>query len=146
MDWLMRMLGLTKEEPKPAPEPEPEPEPKVDPYTAEYDDWEHHHGDWHQAVVCHCGYQMPVLNGMSLSLAQAGRVCPKCGHTDKWKSKIVRYEWEYSFKKFRAIFKYRSTFYTGEYDHLFVESESTRNKRLVEWTEDHCKVNEDSSQ
>jgi len=147
MDWLKKLFMCEPAKPvEQAAEPQPEPEPKVDPYTAEYDDWEHHHGDWHQAVVCHCGYQMPVLNGMSLSLAQAGRVCPKCGHTDKWKSKIVRYEWEYSFKKFRAIFKYRSTFYTGEYDHLFVESESTRNKRLVEWTEDHCKVNEDSSQ
>ena len=152
MDWLMKTLGLTKDEPQPEPERTPEPEPEIDPYTAEYDDWEQHHGDWHQTVVCHCGYQMPVLNGMSL--APAGRVCPKCGHTDKWKSKIVRYEWEDSFKKFMAIFKYRSTFYTGEYDqfytgeydHLFVKSESIRNKRLVEWTEDHCKVNEDSSQ
>ena len=145
MDWLKKLFGCDPAKPvEQAIEPEPEPEPKVDPYTAEYDDWEKKHDEWRQIKMCHCGYQMPVLYGVSL--APVGNVCPKCGHTDKWQTKVVRYEWEYSFKKFKAITEYRRSFYTCDYDSVFVNAQSTRGKKLVEWTEDHCKVNEDSSQ
>lgn len=149
MDWLKKLFWREPANPvkqaiEPDPEPEPKPKPKVDPYTVEYDDWEQYHDDWHPIQRCHCGYQMPILNGVSL--VPVGRVCPKCGHTDKWQTKVVRYEWEYSHKKFKAITEYRRSFYTCDYDHVFVDAESTRNKKLVEWTEDHCKINEDSSQ
>ena len=145
MDWLKKLFGCEPAKPvEQAIEPEPEPKPKVDPYTADYDDWVSEHGGWHQIKVCHCGHKLVTDN--TISVMPPGNVCPMCGHTDKWQTKVVRYEWEYSCKKFKAITEYRRSFYTCDYDYVFVNAQASRNKRLVEWTEDYCKVSEDSSQ
>ena len=145
MDWLKKLFRCEPAKPvEQAIGPEPEPEPKIDPYAAEYDDWEQHHDDWHPIQRCHCGYQMPILNGVSL--VPVGRVCPKCGHADKWQTKVVRYEWEYSVQMFNAILNYRGAHYVGVYEWQDLKERASRNKRLVEWTEDHCKINVDSSQ
>lgn len=145
MDWLKKLFWRESVNPvEQVTEPKPEPEPEADPYTAEYDDWEQYHDDWHPIQRCHCGCQMPILNGVSL--VPVGRVCPKCGHADKWQTKVVRYEWEYSCQMFNSILDYRGAHYVGLYEWQGLKERASRNKKLVEWTEDHCKVNEDSSQ
>ena len=128
MDWLKKLLGHEPaKQVEQVIEPKPEPEPKVNPYTAEYDDWEQKHDEWRQIKVCHCGYMVPIRGG--ISIMPSGNVCPECGHTDKW---AVGVDIGLNMNTVR-----------GRYAFGF---EATRNKKLVKWTEDHCKINEDSSQ
>ena len=137
MDWLKKLLGHEPaKQVEQVIEPKPEPEPKVNPYTAEYDDWEQKHDEWRQIKVCHCGYMVPIRGG--ISIMPSGNVCPECGHTDKWAVGVYRFEYEHSKAMEKAL-----RAYWGRYAFGF---EATRNKKLVKWTEDHCKINEDSSQ
>jgi hypothetical protein len=138
MDWLKKLFGAKQVKTE-----------RVSPDTTEYDDWKVEYGPWRKKTVCHCGH----IKGSWPS--EGGNVCPECGHEDKWDKRIVRDEYEYSHKKWADIsLKYltriiaRKYFLHGEleyYSELAIR-QSRRNVKEVEWTEDHCKVNEDSSQ
>ena len=69
-----------------------DPEPEHIPTPEEIDDWVFRQEDWRGERICHCGH-VGCLNQLP------NIICPKCGHQDKWSTKVVRYEYEYSMKE-----------------------------------------------
>jgi hypothetical protein len=103
--------------------PPPKPEPEL------VDDWEESRGKWIEAVLCHCGYER---------VDPSIKVCPRCGHKDKWETKVGCWVSEYSSCRYKKALVDR-TFYPlyAIPEHIY-----TRNKRFVLWTPEDCQVKE----
>lgn len=93
----------------------------TDPSNPEYDDWKAMSNSWRQVNTCQCGHYTKADTSMPV-----GNVCPKCGHTDKWETAIIREEWEYSFKMACRTARWRGIMSGGN---------GTRNRRIVRWTD-----------
>jgi hypothetical protein len=97
------------------------PPPKPDPELV--DDWEEVKGDWIEVEMCHCGYKRG---------GHYTKVCPRCGHQDRWFNEVVRDEWEFSRSR------------ESPYDRFVPPSfrASVRNYHTRKWTPEDCPVKE----
>lgn len=73
------------------------------------------HGPWRKISTCHCGQ----LRQRHFPLSGDWDVCPNCGHSDKWSTRVARWEWDSGFMGLR------------------------QNERWVDWTPEHCPIKGD---
>lgn len=73
------------------------------------------HGGWESDWFCHCGFKHDI-HFIPFGPSEFGRVCPKCGHRDKWVWRVFRREWDCGLMGLKF------------------------NRRIVYWTEQHCPI------
>jgi hypothetical protein len=101
--------------------PPQKPEPEL------VDDWEEVRGNWIEVDLCHCGYER---------VDHYTKVCPRCGHKDKWETKVGSKVYEYSRCRYnKALTAWNLINFEGIPKHLY-----TRNNRFALWTPEDCPV------
>lgn len=104
-------------------------EPKVEKEFSYKDDWKLIQEDWDLYRTCHCGFRDETKD-------KNLKICPECGHTNKWEEVVGRFEYMYSPHRY-----IRNSIYSVPRIPEDKWEACEKDRKFVIWSEDKCQVN-----